>query len=97
MTYNLVNTFDWFKGHAKPIEGHDPSDWKAAMDIANDGSKVPTGLLFQAQRPTLHDLSHPLKADAGALDPIAAAADPSQALAASRKRFDGWLDEFKVR
>jgi len=97
VTYNLVNTFDWFKEHAQPIAGHDPSDWKAAMDIANDGSKVPTGLLFQAQRPTLHDLSHPLKADAGALAPVDAAADPAKALAASRRRFDGWLDEFKAR
>ena len=97
VTYNLVNTFDWFKQHAVPIEGHDPSDWKAAMDIANDTSKVPTGLLFQAQRPTLHDMSHPIKADAGAFDPVHAAAEPAKALAASRKRFDGWLAEFKAR
>ena len=97
VTYNLVNTFDWFKVHAKPIEDHDPTDWKAAMDIANDTSKVPTGLLFQAQRPTLHDLSHPLKADAGALDPVQAGADPAKAFAASRKRFDAWLAESKAR
>jgi 2-oxoglutarate ferredoxin oxidoreductase subunit beta len=97
VTYNLVNTFDWFKVHAAPIEGHDPSDWTAAMAIANDTSKVPTGLLFQTQRPTLHDLSHPLKADAGALEPVRAAADPATAYAASRKRFDAWLAETKAR
>lgn len=97
VTYNLVNTFDWFRQHAVPIDGHDPADWTAAMAIANDTSKVPTGLLFQAKRPTLHDMSHPIKGDAGAADPVAAAADPVQALAASRKRFDGWLDEFKAR
>jgi hypothetical protein len=67
------------------------------MAIANDGSKVPTGLLFQASRPTLHDLAHPIKADVGALGPVDAAADPSKALAASRKRFDGWLAEHRAR
>jgi 2-oxoglutarate ferredoxin oxidoreductase subunit beta len=97
VTYNLVNTYDWFKEHAQRVEGHDTADWKAAMDIANDGSKVPTGLLFQAQRPTLDDLSHPLKADAGAVPPVSAAADPAAALQASRKRFDGWLAEHRAR
>jgi hypothetical protein len=42
-------------------------------------------------------MSHPNPADAGAVPPIAAAGDPAKALAASRKRFDGWLDEFRVR
>jgi 2-oxoglutarate/2-oxoacid ferredoxin oxidoreductase subunit beta len=97
VTYNLVNTFDWFRIHAKPIEAHDPADWQAAMAIANDTSKVPTGLLFQARRPTLEDLSHPLKADAGAPAPVAAAADAHTAYAASRARFDGWLEEFRAR
>jgi 2-oxoglutarate ferredoxin oxidoreductase subunit beta len=97
VTYNLVNTYDWFKEHAARIEGHDPSDWDAAMAIANDRGKVPTGLLFQAQRPTLDDLSHPLKADAGAVPAVPAAADPAGALAASRGRFDGWLAEHRAR
>lgn len=97
VTYNLVNTYDWFKEHAKRVDGHDPSDWGAAMAIANDLSKVPTGLLFQAKRPTLDDLAHPLKADAGAVPPVAAAADPASALAASGKRFDGWLAEHRAR
>ena len=51
MTYNLVNTYDWFKEHAAPLAGHDTGDWDAAMRIANDRRQVPTGLLFQAQRP----------------------------------------------
>jgi 2-oxoglutarate/2-oxoacid ferredoxin oxidoreductase subunit beta len=96
VTYNLVNTYDWFKENVAAT-GHDPSDWDAAMASANDRSHVPTGLLFQAERPTLQDMSHPLKADRGALDAIQAAADPAKALAASAKRFDGWLAEFKAR
>jgi len=97
VTYNLVNTYDWFKDNSKPVAQHDPSDWDAAMRIANDRSNVPTGLLYQANRPTFHEMSHPLAPDAAAVNPIAAAADPAAAVSASGKRFDGWLDEFRVR
>lgn len=96
VTYNLVNTFDWFKDNIQAVT-HDPHDWNAAMACANDRSVVPTGLLFEAQRPTFHDLSHPLPSDAGVLDALASSADPAKSLAAARKRFDGWLDEFRAR
>jgi 2-oxoglutarate ferredoxin oxidoreductase subunit beta len=97
VTYNLVNTYDWFKENAEPLSGHDPGDWDAAMRVANDRSRVPTGLLFQATRPTFHEMSHPIPADPAAFDPVAAAADPAGAMAASQERFRGWLREFKVR
>jgi 2-oxoglutarate/2-oxoacid ferredoxin oxidoreductase subunit beta len=97
VTYNLVNTFDWFKEHSEPVQGHDPADWDAAMRIANDRSRVPTGLLYQAQRPTLWEMSHPLPADAGVPDPVAAAGDPLAAAQASASRFASWLDEVRAR
>jgi 2-oxoglutarate/2-oxoacid ferredoxin oxidoreductase subunit beta len=96
VTYNFVNTFDWFKQHIKPVS-HSTADWNAAMAVANDRSSVPTGLLFQVERPTLQELSHPLKADANTADPVAASANPAKALASSRKRFDAWLSEFKAQ
>lgn len=97
VTYNLVNTYDWFKQNTKPLDGHDPADWDVAMAIANDRRTVPTGLLYKTIRPTLHALSHPLPADAGAPDPIATCANPAAALAASRERFNAWQQEFRVR
>jgi hypothetical protein len=42
-------------------------------------------------------MAHPLKPDAGVPSAVAAAADPKAAVAHSRKRFDGWLDEFRAR
>ncbi|MFO1533355.1 MAG: thiamine pyrophosphate-dependent enzyme [Thermoplasmatota archaeon] len=96
VTYNLVNTYDWFKGNVRAV-GHDPSDWDAAMRVANDRSAVPTGLLYQAERPTFHDMAHPIKADSGVPAPVAAAGDPSRALAAAPKRFEGWQEEFRAR
>ena len=96
VTYNLVNTFEWFKDNIQAVT-HDPKDWNAAMAVANDRGAVPTGLLFESQRATFHDMSHPLKPDIGMPDPVAASADPAKALVAARKRFDGWLDEFRAR
>ena len=99
VTYNFVNTYDFFRDHTKDIAaaGHDLNDWDAAMRVANDRTNVPVGILYQANRPTLEQLAHPLKADAGVPSAIAAAADPAKALAQSRKRFDGWLEEFRAR
>lgn len=96
VTYNLVNTFDWFKQNVQAVT-HDATDWNAAMAVANDRTVVPTGLLFDAQRPTFHELSHPLPADAGVLDAVASAGDPRKSLGASRKRFEEWMDEFRAR
>lgn len=96
VTYNLVNTFDWFKQNVQAVT-HDAKDWNAAMACANDRTVVPTGLLFEAQRPTFHDMSHPIKPDADVLDAVASGGDPAKSLAAARKRFDGWLDEFRAR
>ena len=96
VTYNLVNTYDWFREHVKPVT-HDPSDWDAAMRAANDRGGVPTGLLYQATRPTFHAMAHPIKPDAGVPSAVAAAGDPTAALRQSRRRFEGWLEEFKAR
>ncbi len=96
VTYNLVNTYESFRAHVRPVS-HDPSDWGAAMAVANDRSHVPTGLLYRTERPTLQEVSHPIPSDAGALSPVAAAADPAVALAVGRKRFAEWIDEFRAR
>jgi 2-oxoglutarate ferredoxin oxidoreductase subunit beta len=96
VTYNLVNTYDWFKSNVKPVS-HDPKDWNAAMAVANDRGSVPVGLLYEADRPTFHDMAHPIKPDAGVADAIHAAGDSYQAFKRSQRRFDGWLDEFRVR
>jgi 2-oxoglutarate/2-oxoacid ferredoxin oxidoreductase subunit beta len=95
VTYNLVNTYDFFRANTKQVT-HDPADWEAAMAAANDRTVVPVGLLYQAQRPTLEDASHPLPADPGMPGPVEAAADPRAALRASN-RFAEWLQEFRAR
>ncbi|HET6398378.1 MAG TPA: thiamine pyrophosphate-dependent enzyme [Candidatus Thermoplasmatota archaeon] len=96
VTYNLVNTYDFFRQSTKAVT-HDAADWDAAMRVANDRSAVPTGILYRAQRPTLQDTSHPIPPDAGVPGAVAAAADPAGAYRAAKGRFDAWLDELRVR
>ena len=97
VTYNLVNTYDWFKENIRRLEGHDAADWNAAMSVANDRGTVPVGLLYRSERPTLDAMARQGKPDAGAPSPVAAAADAGKAVASSAKRFEEWLGEFRVR
>ena len=59
ITYNHDNTFAWFKERVKKLEdnGHDPSDWRAAMEKAYIwGDEIPIGLFFEnTQKPALHE------------------------------------------
>jgi len=55
-TFNKVNTFDSYKEAIDEIpEDHDVTDLSAALKIAlgNSKTKVPTGILYQVERPTL--------------------------------------------
>ncbi|MEE9161717.1 MAG: thiamine pyrophosphate-dependent enzyme, partial [Candidatus Neomarinimicrobiota bacterium] len=60
VTYNHDNTFAWFKERVKKLEdnGHDPRDWKAAIEQAFIwGDEIPIGLLFEnVKKPALHQL-----------------------------------------
>lgn len=56
VTFNLVNTHDFFKGRVKKLEdeGHDTADWKTACEKAMMfGDTIYTGLFFQKERATL--------------------------------------------
>ncbi len=100
VTYNEVNTYAWFRDNVASLAdaGHDPSDLEAAHRVARDRSRVPIGLLYKAERPTLGDALRAVgPADSGAPKAIAAAADPGAAVAASRERFDDWVGAFQVR
>lgn len=70
-TFNKVNTFDYYKDLIDEIpEDHDTSDLNAALAIAlkaKDG-RVPTGLLYQVEAPTLVDRLDEIRKKAGGVD-----------------------------
>ncbi len=52
VTYNHLNTYDWFRERVHAVE-HDPTDRAAAWSAIHDRSRVPTGILFNEQRAVL--------------------------------------------
>jgi 2-oxoglutarate ferredoxin oxidoreductase subunit beta len=57
VSFNKVNTFAWYKKRCAPVgEAHDPTDWRAAMDLAATwGDSIPVGVIYRNDRPPLHE------------------------------------------
>jgi 2-oxoglutarate ferredoxin oxidoreductase subunit beta len=58
VTWNKVNTYAWFRQRVYDVneEGHDPQDYSAALRKAIEfGDRIPTGLIYQADRPTYQE------------------------------------------
>jgi 2-oxoglutarate ferredoxin oxidoreductase subunit beta len=70
VTYNLDNTYQWFKPRIKILEeeGHDPTDFHAALDKGYLwGEEIPIGLFWRrTDLPTLEQ-SEPVLEDGGPL------------------------------
>jgi|SRR5579859_3724105 len=65
VTYNKLNTFDWFRQRVYKLEStdHDPTDILKAFARAQEwGDKLPTGLFYKTDRPTYEDLEEVLQA-----------------------------------
>lgn len=67
VTYNRVNTYDWFKEHIFNIEneeGYKPDDRETVWKLLGKKEKFALGLLFREERPSYDDLilsgKHPL-------------------------------------
>jgi len=63
VTYNKLNTFDFFRQRVYKLEsaGHDPSNIVAAWQRSLEwGDKIPIGLFYRTERPTYEDLEEVL-------------------------------------
>ena len=67
VTYNKVNTYDWFKEnltHLSKIENYDPSNREAAMQTIMEHNGLITGLIYQnTERPSYQELIKGYSAD----------------------------------
>ncbi len=54
VTYNRVNTYDWFRAHVEPVPpDHDPGSEEAAWDLLRDfdrRGKLPLGVIYRHPR-----------------------------------------------
>ncbi len=65
VTYNKLNTFDWFRQRVYKLEsaGHDPSSLEQAFVRSQEwGDKIPIGLFYKTDRPTYESLEEVLQA-----------------------------------
>ncbi len=56
VTYNKINTAEWYKQRVYHIEKHDTSNKEAAIKLGNQwGDKIPIGLFYKENKPTYED------------------------------------------
>ncbi len=56
VTFNRVNTIQWFKEHTYNLEDHDPSDRQKAFEKATETEKLPLGIFYQSsQKPSFEE------------------------------------------
>jgi len=61
VTFNKVNTYAWFKENVYQVTdepGYDNTNRTQAFEVLMRAGKIPLGILYQEQRPTLEELSH---------------------------------------
>jgi 2-oxoglutarate ferredoxin oxidoreductase subunit beta len=65
VSFNKVNTFQWYKSRVDNINedpAYDPSDRLTAFERAQEwGKRIPIGILFRADRPPLEEQENAIK------------------------------------
>ena len=56
VTFNKLNTIQWFKEHTYYIEDHDPSDRQKTFEKATETEKLPLGIFYKSpQKPAFEE------------------------------------------
>ncbi|HWI63054.1 MAG TPA: 2-oxoacid:ferredoxin oxidoreductase subunit beta, partial [Symbiobacteriaceae bacterium] len=58
VTFNKVNTYEWFKEHLvnlDTIEGYDPTDKYSAARVVGEHDGLVLGVVYREERPVYHD------------------------------------------
>ncbi len=62
VSFNKVNTFQWYSKRVYNLTDHDPSDREQAMKRASEfGDRIPLGILYRVDKPSYHDRNPALK------------------------------------
>lgn len=53
VSFNRVNTYQWYKDRCKPLpSSYDPTDWEAAIRLSQQwGEEIPVGVIYRNERP----------------------------------------------
>jgi 2-oxoglutarate ferredoxin oxidoreductase subunit beta len=57
VSFNRVNTYQWYKDRCKPLpSSYDPTDWEAAIRQSQQwGDEIPVGVIYRNERPPFED------------------------------------------
>jgi 2-oxoglutarate ferredoxin oxidoreductase subunit beta len=56
VSFNKINTYQWYNKRVYKLENHDPTDYAAAMKVADEfGDKIPIGIIYREDKPTFRD------------------------------------------
>ncbi|MGM0499253.1 MAG: thiamine pyrophosphate-dependent enzyme [Bacillota bacterium] len=56
VSFNKINTYQWYNKRVYKLEDHDPTDYAAAMKVADEfGDKIPIGIIYREDKPTFRD------------------------------------------
>ena len=57
VSFNRVNTYQWYKDRCKPLpSSYDPTDWEAAIRLSQRwGDEIPLGVIYRNNRPPFED------------------------------------------
>jgi len=56
VSFNKINTYQWYTKHVYKLEDHDPTDYEAAVKVADEfGEQIPIGVIYKEEKPTFRD------------------------------------------
>ena len=56
VSFNKINTYQWYNKRVYKLEDHDPTDHAAAMEVAKEfGDKIPIGVIYKEEKSTFRD------------------------------------------
>ena len=56
VSFNKINTYQWYNKRVYKLEDHDPTDHAAAMKVAQEfGDQIPIGIIYREEKPTFRD------------------------------------------
>jgi 2-oxoglutarate ferredoxin oxidoreductase subunit beta len=56
VSFNKINTYQWYNKRVYKLEDHDPTDYEAAMKVAQEfGDKIPIGIIYKEEKTTFRD------------------------------------------
>jgi 2-oxoglutarate ferredoxin oxidoreductase subunit beta len=56
VSFNKINTYQWYNKRVYKLEDHDPTDYEAAVKVAQEfGDEIPIGIIYREEKPTFRD------------------------------------------